>query len=142
MQILFNLRAQMGRMSQTPKRRSCRPQHFAGENCPRTSEPKPTGVSPEDQCQNSLPKMRVRRPLIKILPRPDTNTSAFGSVPYNKQTTTENRVFRRDFRRAQHGYKQANGMTTQTYPEEDSAVSNNYYQQEYNNDPSNESQNI
>ena len=28
------------------------------------------------------------------------NTSAYGSVPYNRQSTTENRVFRRDFRRA------------------------------------------
>ena len=65
------------------------------------------------------------------------STSAFGSEPYNKQTTTGNRDFRRDFRRAQHGYNQANEMTTQSYPEEDSMVANNYYQPKRNDNPSN-----
>ena len=63
--------------------------------------------------------------------------SAFGSVPYNKQTTTENRDFRKDFPRAQHGYQQAKEMTTQINPEEDGAVFNNYYQPEYNENSSN-----
>ena len=42
------------------------------------------------------------------------NTSAYGSVPYNRQSTTENMDFRRDFRRAQIEHYPANEMTDHT----------------------------
>ena len=54
------------------KGRSSRSQQYADENCPRTSEPKPTGVPLEIQCQFSLPDMRSRRPFCKRLPISDT----------------------------------------------------------------------
>ena len=60
------------------------------------------------------------------------STSAFGSLPYNKQTTTENRDFRRVFGRSQNGYQPTDEMTTRTYTERESVVYNNYYQAEYN----------
>ena len=39
------------------------------------------------------------------------HTSAKGSIPYNKQSTSENRDFRRDFGRAQNGHPQPTKST-------------------------------
>ena len=65
LQILRNPRAQMGRMSKMPKRWSSWPQQCTGGKSPRTSESKPTVISPEIQCQIVLPNRRVCTPVCK-----------------------------------------------------------------------------
>ena len=54
-----------------------RPQQYTDEKCPRTSQPKPTGFPPEVQLHIGLPDMRIRRPLCKRSPIPDTQHISF-----------------------------------------------------------------
>ena len=95
LQILLNLWAWMGRMRQTPKERSNRPQQHTNENCLRFSKPTATGVAPKVERQSSLPDMRICRLFAKDCWYRVTSTSTFGSGLYNKQTTTVNQEIRR-----------------------------------------------
>ena len=70
------------------------------------------------------------------------NTSAYGSVPYNRQSTTENRDFRRDFRRAQNGHYPANEKTDHTPTDQGAEKSDTYYQQEYVDNSTNQPKNF
>ena len=63
-------------------------------------------------------------------------TSAYGSVPYNRQTTTENRDFRRDFRRAQNSPYPTNEMNEFTPGEQQHQTNDDYYPQDFTEAPS------
>ena len=65
-------------------------------------------------------------------------TSAYGSVPYKRQSTSENRDFRRDFRIAQNGHYLTNELTDQTPTDQQAEMNNNYYQQKYIDNSSNQ----
>ena len=65
-------------------------------------------------------------------------TSAYGSVPYNRQSTSEYRDHRRDFRRVQNGHYPTNEMTNQTPTDQHAEMNNDYYQQEYVDNSSNQ----
>ena len=88
-----------------------------------------------------MPKLRLHRTFRKRLSVPNTKDFSIRSVPYNRQSTTENRDFRRDFRRAQNGHYPANEMTNHTPTDQGAETSDTYYQQEYvdnsNNQPKN-----
>ena len=69
-------------------------------------------------------------------------TSAYGSLPYSRQSRTENRDFRRDFRRTQNSYHPSNEMTNHTPTDQREETDDNCYQQENVNNSSNQSKNF
>ena len=69
-------------------------------------------------------------------------TSAYGSVPYNRQTTTENRDFRRDFRRAQNSPYPTNEMNEFTPGEQQHQTNDDYYPQDFTEAPSSQPKNF
>ena len=69
-------------------------------------------------------------------------TLANGSVPYNRQSTSENRDFRRDLRRAQNGHYPTNELTDQTPTDQPADMIDDYYQQKYVDNSSNQPKKI
>ena len=69
-------------------------------------------------------------------------TSAYGSVPYKRQTTNENRDFRRDFRRAHNYPYPANEMNELAPGDQQQQTSDDYYQQEFTEGSSSQPKNF
>ena len=68
--------------------------------------------------------------------------SAYGSVPYNRQTTNENRDFRRDFRRAHNYPYPAIEMNELAPGNQQQQTSDDYYQQEFTEGSSSQPKNF